>query len=75
MDEYVIETDDSEEIDEPSESSFPWKPIMAAFVAGATSVATVAAVKRHRKKKADWDAATEAPPVPPTTIIQQTPVS
>jgi len=73
MDEYVIETDDSEEI-EPEEAAFPWKPIMAAFVAGATSVATVAAVKKHRKKKAEWAEATEAPSVPPT-IIQQTPTS
>jgi hypothetical protein len=72
MDEYVIETDDSEEI-EPEEATFPWKPIMAAFVAGATSVATVAAVRKHRKKKAldqaEWSEATSVPP----TIIQQTP--
>lgn len=70
---YVIEpVDDVDE--EETETGIPWKPIMAAFVAGATSTATVIAVRANRRKKALAAALVEedtdvivGTPVPPTS--------
>ena len=57
---YVIENDGDEE---ETEIGIPWKPIMAALVAGATSTAAVVAVRANRRKKAIALAEASAPTI------------